>query len=626
MDKNHVKLFSDFLPVDTTKWEEQINKDLKGADYNKKLVWRTDEGFPVQPYYRRNDLQHIEWLKALPGKFPFVRGNNASGNSWLVRQNIKVADIKETNEKALDILMKGVDSLGFELDPAKRYSIDELELLLKNIRADIAEINFFRNPHMLEIVGIIEKLVRKYNRDFDKINGSVNYDPLACFARKGVWHNSEEEDFCTAFEIIKAAEKMPNLRVIGVNGHIFTNAGASIVQEIAFTLAMGSEYLTRLTGKDMLIGQVSPKIKFNLAVGSNYFMEIAKIRAYRLLWAKIVNAYGLFDAMNGRMFVHATNATWNLSLYDPYVNLLRTTTGSMSATLGGVDSFSVMPFNAVFENPTVISERIARNQQLVIKEESYFDKIADPAAGSYYIEKLTQSLVEEAWKLFLELDEKGGFVANLKSGWIQHLINESAAKRNVNIATRKEILLGTNQYPNAGESIKADIDKKAFEADDMTAEAAIIETIKTYRGAQQFEKLRYKTDLYSRQGKRPVAWMFTYGNLAMRKARANFAANFFACAGYEVVDNPGFETIEKGIEACRAAKPEIVVICSSDEEYANSAQQILNAIKNECIVALAGYPAELVDELKAAGMEHFIHMRSNVLETLALFQEKLGIK
>jgi methylmalonyl-CoA mutase len=625
MDKDDNKLFSDFEAVSTPMWEAQILKDLKGADYEKKLVWKTDDNIKVKPYYRSEDLESINWLKAFPGKFPFVRGNKPARNEWLVRQNIKVNDIKAANEKALDILMKGVDSLGLKLDPHKRYTLEDLELLLKNVRADIAEINFFRNPHQLEIVGIIEKLVRKYNRDFDKINGSVNYDPLACFARKGVWHNSEEEDFCTAFEIIKAAEKLPKLRVIGVNGHIFTNAGATIAQEMALSLSMGSEYLTRLTDKDMLIGQVAPRIKFNLAVGSNYFMEIAKLRAYRLLWAKIVNAYGLFDAMNGRMFIHATNASWNLSLYDPHVNLLRTTTGSMSAILGGVDSFSVLPFNAVFEEPTTFSERIARNQQLVIKEESYFDKVADPAAGSYYIEKLTESLVEEAWKLFLELDEKGGFVANLKNGHIQKIVAESAAKRNMNIATRKEIILGTNQYPNAGEMKKQAIDTRIFEADDTTQAAATIETIKTYRGAQAFELMRYKTDRHSQTAKRPVAWMFTFGNPVMRKARAGFATNFFACAGFETVDNPGFETIEKGIEACRAAKPEIVVICSSDEEYADKALTIFKALKNDHIVVLAGYPTEIIEQLKAEGMENFIHMRSNVLETLKGFQKEMGI-
>jgi len=625
MENTIKKLFSEFPPVTTEQWEEQIMKDLKGADYEKKLIWKTNEGIAVKPYYRAEHLENIPWLKSFPGDFPFIRGNKATGNEWLVRQDIRVDDIKAANEKALDILMKGVDALGFELDCKKHYSIDDIEALLKNIRADIAEINFTGTSQQMEIVGIMDKLVRKYNRPLDKICGSVNFDPISRFSRRGRWYDNEEADFCTAYELIKAAKALPNYRVIAVNGHVFANAGATIAQEMAFTLSAGSEYLTRLTDKGLFIGEVAPKMKFNLAVGSSYFMEMAKIRAYRLLWAQIVNAYGLNDARNGRMFIHAENAGWNFTVYDPHVNLLRTTTSTMSAVLGGIDSFKVLPFDAAYETPTDFAERIARNQQLVLKEESYLDKIADPAAGSYYIENLTRMLVDEAWKLFLKIDEEGGYIAALKKGLIQNMINESARKRDLNIAMRREILLGTNQYPNFNEKIEKELSTDIFSATDKTSAEAEIETIKIYRGAQAFEMLRYKTDIFSKTNKRPTAWMFTFGNVAMRKARATFASNFFACAGFEVVDNLGFKTIEEGIEAAKAQKPEIVVICSADEEYTGNAALIFEALKNEAVVALAGYPTELAEELKAAGMKHFIHVRSNVLETLQAFQEQLGI-
>lgn len=625
MEKQEKRLFGEFQDVPTAKWEEQILKDLKGADYAKKLNWKTDEGFTVKPYYRSEDLEQIAWLRALPADFPFVRGNKVSGNDWLVRQEITVTDIKQANEKALDILMKGVDSLGFELELEKNYSIDEIEQLLKNIRADIAELNFYCTKQHLQLVNILEKLVIKYNRPLDAIKASINFDPLARYARRGNWYTSEEEDFCLAFELIKASAKLPQLKVIGVNGHVFANAGATIVQEMAYTLALGSEYLSRLTDKGLFVGEITPKMKFNLAVGPNYFMEIAKLRAYRLLWAHIANAYGLNDANNGRMHMHVTNTTHNMSLYDPYVNMLRTTTSSMSAILGGADSLTVQPFNVPFEKPTAFAERIARNQQLILKEESYFDKVADPAAGSYYVESLTQSLVEEAWKLFLSIQEEGGYVAVLKNGTIQQQIAESTRKRDLNIATRRDSILGVNQYASTTERLKTALAPEVFEADDRTAANAEIVTIKTYRAAQAFEQMRYETDMYSLQNQRPVVWMLTYGNLAMRKARAGFAANFFACAGYEIVDNIGFESVEKGIEAAKAAKPAVVVICSSDEEYADNALKAYEALKNDTIVVLAGNPAETVEVLKNAGMQHFIHMRSNVLETLIDFQKQLGI-
>ncbi|NOU45764.1 MAG: methylmalonyl-CoA mutase small subunit [Bacteroidales bacterium] len=625
MENQKNKLFDNFPGTSSQAWHDLIMKDLKGADYDKKLLWQTNEGFAVQPFYRAENLDQINWLKSLPGSFPYVRGNSAAGNNWLVRQDIRVRDIAEANEKALDILMKGVDSLGFELDCKKVYTVDEIERLLKNIRADIAELNFLRTCHPNEIVEILIALVTKYNRSYDKIKGSVNFDPLARFARRGIWYSSMDDDMNVAARLIKTSSKLPEFRVIGVNGHLFTNAGAGIVQEVAFTLSMGAEYLTQLTSKGLFADDIAPKIKFSLAVGSSYFMEIAKFRALRLLWAQIVNAFGINDADHGKMNIHATNANWNLTFYDPYVNMLRTTTGSMSAILGSIDSFAVMPYNAVFEETTDFSERIARNQQLVLKEECYFDKIADPAAGSYYIENLTKSIVDEAWKLFLKLDEEGGFIASLRKGIIQHSIKESAAIRDSNIANKREILLGTNQYANVAEMVAADPGYLVFSEDDRTSDNAEIETIKTYRGAQAFERMRYKTDIFSKTAKRPQAWMFTFGNLTMRKARASFACNFFACAGFETIDNPGFETIEQGIASAKEEKPDIVVICSSDEEYNENAVKIFNALKNDCIVVLAGFPKELVDTLKSAGMQHFIHTKSNLLETLEGIQKKLGV-
>lgn len=625
MEQEQKKLFAEFPPVSPEQWEEQIIKDLKGADYEKKLVWKTQEGFQVRPYYHEGHLLEVPWRHNLPGTFPFVRGNRPAGNDWLVREDLKVTDIAQANEKALDMLMKGVDALGFELDCKHRYTVDEIEALLKNIRADIAELNFSHYPHQVDLVRFLDQLVRKYNRLPEKVRGSVEYDPIGRYSRKGKWYDNEEADFCLAYELAKASERLPSFRVLSVNGSLFANAGATITQEMAFTLSMAAEYLTRLTDKGLFIGQVAPKMKFNLAVGSNYFMEIAKIRAYRLLWAHLVNAYGLNDSMNGRMFIHAENSTWNFTVYDPYVNMLRTTTSTMSAVLGGVDSFRVLPFNSIFEPITEFSQRIARNQQLVLREESYLDKVADPSAGSFYLDKLTDTLAEEAWKLFLRIQDEGGYIEALRRNIVQGMLEETTRKRRDNVANRREILLGVNQYPNFGEHLTKPLDPAIFQPKDQTKPDSEINTIKTWRGAQEFEALRYQTDMYSLEHKRPVAWMFTYGNLAMRRARSTFACNFFACAGYEVTDNNGFASIEEGLEAVRNEKPEIVVICSSDEEYASIALPIFEALKNETIVVLAGYPADQVETLKAAGFDQFIHVRSNVLETLKGFQQQLGI-
>jgi methylmalonyl-CoA mutase len=282
-------------------------------------------------------------------------------------------------------------------------------------------------------------------------------------------------------------------------------------------------------------------------------------------------------------------------------------------------------FNSVYEETTEFSERIARNQQILLKEESYFDKIIDPAAGSYYIENLTNSIAEEAWKLFLEIDELGGYIKAVRKGFIQNKIKETSNKKDIAIASGKSGILGTNMFPNTGEFIEKDLDNSVFEETNQAYENAEFETLKPYRGTQAFERLRYKTDYYSRENKRPVVFLLTYGNLAMRRARAMFSTNFFGCAGFEIIDNQGFKSVESGIKAAIENNADIVVICSSDDEYATIAPEIYEGLKGKAIIAVAGYPKLIIENLKEKGIKHFIHVKSNVLEDLQKFQAELGI-
>ncbi len=621
--KDTAKLFSEFPPVLTEQWEEKIKKDLKGADYDKKLIWKTNDNFNVKPYYRSEDLKSISYLDVFPGDFPFARGNKKNNNDWYIRQDIDAKDIIKANKKALDVLMKGINSLGLILDDKTEPSIEGIERLLENIFADAVELNFICGDYCFKVLEIVETLVKNYNRDLEKIKGSVDFDPLGYFSLRGNFTQSEKFVFDSCVELIKKADHLPYYRVIAVNGQIFNNSGSSIVEELAFSLAAGSEYLTQLTNRGLTIDEVALRIKFNFAVGSNYFMEIAKIRAARTLWANIVNAYGPEHIGITQMHVHSVTSDWNKTIYDPYVNMLRTTTEAMSSIIGGTDSLMVKGFNTAYEKPTDFSERIARSQQLLLKEESYFDKVVDPVAGSYYVENLTNSIAEEAWKLFLEVDESGGYLEAFKKGFIQSKIKETARKKDLDIATRKVSLLGTNQFPNFNEHIDKELNPSIFEPENLTGNETIVETLKPYRGAQAFEILRYKTDMFAIKNKRPVVFMFTYGNPAIRKARAIFSCNFFACAGFEVFDNPGFKTIDEGIKSCINTKADIVVICSSDDEYAEIAPEIFNRLKDKAIIVVAGYPKNIIDELKAKGIQHFVHVKSNVLETLRKFQEEV---
>ncbi len=616
------KLFEEFPPVSSKEWEDKILADLKGADYEKKLVWRSIEGFSVQPYYRAEHLENLKHLKYLPGEFPYVRGNKAKSNIWYVRQNINATNTAEANKKALDILMKGVDSLGFDLTCKEKFSNSEFETLLNDIHLESIELNIIGATAAHPFIDFLNEKIKSENIDKNKVRGSVGFDPMAHLSLNGNFCKAQNEVFETAKELIEKAKDLPDFRVIGVNGEMFNNAGATIVQELAFALAMGNQYLNLLTEKGLDIDTVAQNIKFNFGVSSNYFMEIAKFRAARMLWAKIVEAYKPNNLEVAKMYIHAATSKFNQTIYDPYVNMLRGTTESMSATIAGVDSLTVTPFNKAFEETTVFSDRIARNTQIILKEESYFDKIVDPAGGSYYIENLTNSIAEHAWKLFREIEEKGGYVEAFKSGFIQEQVSESANKRNLNIATRRDILLGTNQYPNALEKADDKITTDVVTSKSSKREDAIAEPIKPYRGAEQMELLRLKTD---KANETPKVFLLTIGDLTMRKARAGFASGFFACAGFEVVDNPGFNSVDEGVNAALEQKANIVVVCSSDDEYTEIAPAVLEKLEGKAITVIAGYPKN-IEELKSKGIKHFIHMKSNLIETLQGFQKELGIE
>ena len=615
------KLFSDFSPVTTEQWMEKVTADLKGADFEKKLVWKTNEGFKVKPFYRKEDLEGLKTTDALPGEFPYLRGNKKDNNEWLVRQEIRVDDVKEANAKALDILNKGIDSLSFHVK-AKELNAAYLEMLLEGICAECVELNFSTcQGHVVDLANLLVEYFQKKGYDLNKLHGSINFDYLNKMLVKGKEKGSLVD---TAKALIAATAALPEYRVINVNALTLNNAGAYIYQELGYALAWGNEYINQLTEAGIPAATVAKKIKFNFGISSNYFLEIAKFRAGRMLWADIVNSYLAEGDCKcaAQMKIHAETSSFNLTVFDSYVNLLRTQTEAMSAALAGVDSMTVVPFDKAYETPNDFSERLARNQQLLLKEESHFDKVIDPAAGSYYIENLTVSIAKQAWDLFLAVEDEGGFYAAVKAGKVQEAVNASNKARHEAVAKRKEILLGTNQYPNftelAGEKRPLEAVCYCGGGHHDTCEKDV-PSLNFDRAASEFEALRLQTET---SGKRPKAFMLTIGNLAMRQARAQFSCNFLACAGYEVVDNLGFSTVEEGVEAAVAAKADIVVLCSSDDEYAEYAVPAFKALNGRAMFIVAGAPA-CMDELKAAGIENFIHVRVNVLETLKEYNAKL---
>ena len=618
MTNTKEKLFSEFQAPTTQEWLDKIQVDLKGADFQKRLVWRTSEGFNVQPFYRREDVEKLQTPNALPGEYPFVRGNKKDDNTWYIRQEIKADDAKDANAKAKDILNKGIDSVSFKI-PGSSVSADYVEQLLDGIYCDCVELNFNTcKRHSIELAQLLVSYFDKKGYDKEKIVGSIDWDPMEKIVMKG---RDVEPLLRFAPELVNTLKDYPHFRCIAVNAVSLNNSGAYIVQELGYALAWGNEYMQQMVDADVEPTLAASKIKFNMGISENYFMEIAKFRAGRMLWAQIVKQYEPKCDCACKMCVNAVTTSYNMTLFDAHVNLLRSQTETMSAALAGVHSIVVTPFDAAYEEPDDFSERIARNQQLLLKEECHFNTVVDPSAGSYYIEQLTTSLANEAWKIFLKVEEEGGFLSAIKAGTVQDDINATNEKRHTMAAQRREFILGTNQFPNFTEKSEGKMPRTkncgCAHKDEQTYKA-----INADRLAAEFETLRIATEKAEKQ---PVAFMLTIGNLVWRQARAQFSCNFLAAAGYKVVDNLGFTTIEEGVQAAVAAGADIVVLCSSDDEYAEYAIPAYKCLDGRALFVVAGAPA-CAEELKAAGIKNFIHVKVNQLETLKLYNEKLGIK
>ena len=615
MAQEKEKLFDMFSPVSREEWVDKITVDLKGADFNKKLVWRTNEGFDVQPFYRREDLEGLPTLGSLPGQFPYVRGTR-DNNDWLIRQALQGTTPAELNDHARHILDRGVESLGIRLKGELKAS--DLKAILAGVDLHKVEVNIDCCPGAAaEVAAELVALVKEQGAE-DDFRGSIEFNPFKRLLKHGLEFPKDIKE--TALAVYEAVKPVKKLRCFCVDSAMLNNAGAYITQELGYALAWGAEWLTLLTEAGLSVDEVACRIKFNMGISSNYFMELAKFRAARMLWAEIVKAYGPECDCACKMHVHAVTSRFNQTLYDAHVNLLRSMTETMSAALAGVDSIETLPFDLTYERPDEFSERIARNQQVLLRDESHLNKVVDPAGGSYYIENLTNSIAQQAWKVFNEVEDNGGFLALLRKGEIQAKVNESGVKRHTDVARRKEILLGTNQYPNFNEKAldKIKIEECTCSCDCATGDGAVASLVFD-RAASQFEALRLDTE---RSGKRPKVFMLTIGNLAMRLARAQFSANFFGCAGYEIIDNIGFNSVQEGIDAALEKGADVVVLCSSDDEYAEYAPDAFRLLDGRAMFVVAGAPA-CMDTLKEQGIEHFIHVRVNVLDTLTQFNAKL---
>ncbi len=631
MNEKDINLFSEFLPVSTEAWEAQIRADLKGADYEKKLIWKTDDGIQIKPYYRKEDLIGLEGLTTKIPHGSAASNNLAAGNSWLIRQDIQVENVSIANKKAIDLISKGVTSIGFKFSQNFIRNDQSISDLLCKIDLESIEINFLLDGDHLVFAQDLVLFLSSQKIDKQKFKGSIALDPLGFYARKGKFIINESADLLQVKLLSEVLTDFPTIHSIAVNGCNFTNAGASAVQELAFSLAIGAEYFDKLTDLGVSFADLSPRIRFNLGIAGNYFMELAKHRSVRLLWARLMSAYGESLKIDSdsivrlsEIFIHSETALWNKTLYDPHINILRTQTEAMSAILGGADSLTILPFRISSSTPDEFTERIARNQQLLLQYEAHFDKVADPAAGSYYIETLTNEIVEKAWDLFLKIQDLDGYLAALKNGFIQEQLREISSKRLDSVSSRLDKVLGINKFPDP-------LDHLSFEFIDQTSEAFGLsdrepenETIKPKRRSQSLESMRYATDRFSISNKRPAVFLLAVGDPILSAARAQFSAEFFGVVGYEIIHSDLFSSLDVGLTAALEAQPSVVVLCSSDSEYEEMAPVAYSILKNKSIFVVAGAP-DCAEKLKQMGIKQFINKKSNLGSTLAKFNRKLGI-
>lgn len=529
---------------------------------------------------------------------------------------MKEKNAKKANEIALASINGGATTIAFNCKEIQNES--DLATLLSGIDLTKVGVQFLHSKDYMTLIENFIKYLDTNKIDKSQVKGSTGFDAIAYCLREGKFYFSQDADMRKAVDLVKMTENMPKFKAVNVQGILMHNGGATIVQELGYVLGIANEYLAFATANGLTIDQIAGKMELTLSISSNYFMEIAKLRAIRLLWATMVSQYQPKNVESCKIRINSVASCWNKTIFDPYVNMLRTTTEGMSASLGGADSITLQPFDVAFKGDDDFSRRISRNVQIILKEESYFDKTVDPAAGSYYIENLTDSIAEHAWKLFQSVEAEGGITQMILDGKIKTAIEESCQKRNMDIATRKYILLGTNQFPNIKETM---LEKIEVMPEEKRA------GLQTYRGAVAFEELRLETERYAAKNGRPKVFLMKVGNLAMRQARSGFATNFFGCAGYEIIEPAGFDSIAEGIEAAKAVKADIIVVCSSDEEYATLGVEAAKAAKAAgFIFIVAGNPTESIDALKAAGADDFIHVRTNVLECLKRYNEKLFAK
>lgn len=701
--------FDEFKKPTYEQWQAEVEKALKGGDFHKKMFTKTYEGITLQPIY--TPALHGEKIPkgVYPGAGEFLRGTKASGyikDSWGVSQYVDESFPKDANHASLYEIVKGGTIHNIRLDEATRHDQDVQVgaavgiggtslSTMDDCRQLIERFNLKENPLYIEtgasaaiLLGMLAATVKGSKKQTSDLKGLVGADPIGVWAKDGTLHMSLDTAFDEmAHTVVWAKEQAPELKTVLVSGDVYANGGANDVQEVAYALATAVCYVRQLAQRNIDIHTIANSMMFTFSLGANFFMEIAKLRALRVLWARIMEAFGAEEA-DRAVHVHGRTSAFTKTVYDPYVNLLRNTTQAFSGVVGGLNSLEVSPFDQPIRKADDFSRRIARNIQVMLQTEFELRQPVDPVGGSWYVETLAAELCEKIWAEFQTIEAKGGIVAALKEGYPQAQVKAVLDERFKNLAFRRDVAVGNNMYANMTEELldpkpenqetlrqkrvaqieeylaSAEPDavvkaqatleagttepgaliglielgalqkltirqiRKALDAGDIASET--IESIAAHRWTEQFEALRMRTENYKQRTKDNVkVFLANMGPIPQHKPRADFSTGFFEVGAFEVIKNDGHETTADAAKAARESGADVVVICSTDDTYPELVPPLakeLKATMPHVTVILAGAPPKDLEPVyREAGVDDFISVRANCYEILNTLQDKKGM-
>ncbi|HTL58653.1 MAG TPA: methylmalonyl-CoA mutase family protein [Candidatus Limnocylindrales bacterium] len=706
------KLLSEFPSVSYDDWRKQVEAELKGAPFDQKMFTSTPEGITLRPIYRREDVSGLTHLNSFPGFAPFVRGSTASGivgKSWDISQELAFSSPTEFNHAARNSISRGLNALNIVLDKATRDGHDpdwaqpedvglgglsvatlgDLDRALDGIDIEQTFLLIRSGASAMPFGALLVALARKRKKTLTGLRGCIEMDPLGVLSHEGKLPQSLEGAYDEMAALTHwCAERAPHLQTICIHSRAWHESGASAVQELAFVLATAVEYLREMNQRGVGVDVVAQRTRFAITVGEQFFMELSKLRALRMLWARAVSVLG-GNADSQRLRLHVRTSQWNKTVYDPYNNLLRATVEAFAGVLGGCDSMQVGAFDEVIRQPDDFSRRLARNTQLVLQKECHLEHVLDPAGGSWFVENLTAELANHAWGLFQEVWKLGGMQSALRAGFPQKTIAATASEKLKAVARRRDSIIGVNQYANAKEKPleRPVVDAKAFhkrrvqqvvahrtsmeEAESEVVLEKLAQVVEAKGGAQfeacveavaagatigeitravrindspcqpivpvcitraavAFEQLREAMDRYAgRTGKPAEVFLCNMGPLREHKARADFSSGFFAAGGYDVISPAGFKTAAEAAAAFAGSRAHLVVICSTDDKYPAVVPPLVQELRSkrpDIFIVLAGYPQDQIEAHKSAGVNEFIHIRADAVEILKKCHAQIGIK